>query len=120
MVADFIREGHFTRHVRRMRTLYAERQASLMRAAKRYLGGLLTVEPKSGGMHLMGWLPQGQGAVKAFVRAGELKIFAPPLTFSCIEPYPREGLLLGYAGVPERMMTKSVQVLAQALESVRA
>lgn len=119
-VAEMMTEGHFVRHIRRMRTLYAERQASLIRASQKYLEGLLSVEPKSGGMHLMGRLPQGQNAIQASLRAKDLKIFAPPLTYSCIEPYPREGLLLGYAGVPERIMTKSVQQLAQALESLHS
>ena len=41
VVADFINEGHFLRHIRRMRTLYSERQETLLRAAQRDLGGAL-------------------------------------------------------------------------------
>ncbi len=58
-LADFIDGGHFARHVRRTRALYAERQAALVRAAQRTLGGLLEVAPAEAGMHLMGWLPVG-------------------------------------------------------------
>src|SRR5262249_4356701 len=43
VVTDFIDEGHFLRHLRRMRTLYAERQEVLLRAARREWGGLLEV-----------------------------------------------------------------------------
>src|SRR5204863_3642283 len=45
VVADFIAEGHFARHIRRMRTLYAARQEALVRAVRRELGGVIDVEP---------------------------------------------------------------------------
>src|SRR5262249_24442085 len=59
VLADFLTEGHFVRHVRRMRVLYAERQAALVRAAARDLGGLLDVRAAEAGMHLIGWQPGG-------------------------------------------------------------
>src|SRR5207244_1450796 len=52
VVADFINEGHFLRHIRRMRTLYSERQETLLRAAQRDLGGALEVCPCATGLHL--------------------------------------------------------------------
>ncbi len=58
-LADFIDGGHFARHVRRTRALYAERQAALVRAVRRALRGLLDVTPAEAGMHLLGWLPAG-------------------------------------------------------------
>lgn len=118
VVAEFITEGHFARHLRRMRTLYAERQERLVNASERYLSGLLTVERKGGGMHLMGWLPQGKSDHTAFLRAAEEGIIATPLQFSCIEPYPRAGLVLGYAAVQERKMNMHVQTLAGVLEKL--
>src|SRR5207245_851758 len=57
-LADFINEGHFARHIRRMRTLYEERQAILVAAARRELEGLIEVAPADAGMHLVGWLPK--------------------------------------------------------------
>src|SRR5262249_53877268 len=59
VVADFITQGHFAQHLRRMRTLYAERQAVLVEAARRELGDLLDVRPAEAGTHLIGWLPKG-------------------------------------------------------------
>src|SRR6185503_14845528 len=43
-LADFIEQGHFARHVRRMRSLYAERQAYLVDAANAELSGMLEIE----------------------------------------------------------------------------
>ena len=42
-LADFIEQGHFARHVRRMRKLYAERQACLVDAANAELSGMLEI-----------------------------------------------------------------------------
>ena len=59
VLADFMTEGHFARHIRRTRTLYAARQMVLIEAAERYLTGLLDVEASNAGLHLLGWLPEG-------------------------------------------------------------
>src|SRR3546814_9279527 len=56
VLAAFIDEGHFATHVRRMRRLYATRQAALVAAAGRHLGDFLTVAPDDAGLHLMAWL----------------------------------------------------------------
>src|SRR5207247_1668827 len=59
VVADFLTEGHFARHVRRMRTLYGERQEALVKAARRALGDWLEVAPADTGLQLVGWLAEG-------------------------------------------------------------
>ena len=41
MLCDFINEGHFGRHLRRMREVYAERLSILMESARKKLAGLL-------------------------------------------------------------------------------
>lgn len=56
IVADFMTEGHFSRHIQRMRKLYAERRAATVTALERGLAGLRT-EPQPGGMHLVLRLP---------------------------------------------------------------
>lgn len=57
MVAAFIAQGHFTRHIQRMRTLYAERRSATAAALELGLQGRLRVEPQPGGMHLILRLP---------------------------------------------------------------
>ena len=56
VVADFINGGHFGSHIRRMRRLYRERQAVLVKEVTRHLGGRLSVQPSEAGMHLIGKL----------------------------------------------------------------
>jgi GntR family transcriptional regulator/MocR family aminotransferase len=56
ILAEFIAEGHFGHHVRRMRQLYAERMDILKAAADKQLHGLLDVVQAGAGMRTLGWL----------------------------------------------------------------
>ncbi len=116
VVADFNREGHFARHLRRMRSLYAERQEVLVQAAARDLGGLLTVLPAKAGMHLLGWLPEGVKDRTASERAEAAGVVAHPLSEFALGPAPRPGLLLGYTALTPRQIREGVKRLAAALK----
>src|SRR3546814_14950241 len=59
VVADFMDEGHFAAHIRRMRKLYAERHDALQDAAREKLAGLLDVVPTDTGLHTVGFLRGG-------------------------------------------------------------
>jgi GntR family transcriptional regulator/MocR family aminotransferase len=117
VVTDFIQAGHFARHIRRMRKLYAERQACLIEAAQRHLTGRLDIQPAPGGMHVIGWLPPGVDDREAARRAREHDVIVVPLSNLCLEPYGRSALLLGYAGVNEREIQAGVKRLAAALQN---
>ena len=59
VVAEFIDEGHFAAHLRRMRRIYAERHDVLCEAAQRRLAGLLEIVPSQSGLHTIGHLAPG-------------------------------------------------------------
>jgi GntR family transcriptional regulator/MocR family aminotransferase len=117
-LTDFIVEGHFARHIRRMRALYAERQAVMVEEAARELGGLLEVRPDEAGMHLVGWLPEGIDDRSASASANSQGVEAPALSHFCIERRLAGGLILGYAGYARREIRSGVTQLAAALRSV--
>jgi GntR family transcriptional regulator/MocR family aminotransferase len=119
ILADFILDGHFERHVRRMRRLYRERQETLVDAVGRYLGPALEVRSADAGMHLVGWLPEGvaDGAVSA--RAAAHDVDAMPLSFFALGSPARGGLVLGYANVPPIEIRAAAQRLARAVEETR-
>src|SRR5258708_31162377 len=50
VLADFIAEGHFGRHIRRMRTHYGERAESLQTAAREYWSGVLELPTIDAGL----------------------------------------------------------------------
>jgi GntR family transcriptional regulator/MocR family aminotransferase len=118
-LADFISDGHFARHIRRMRALYAERQAILVEAAAHELSGLLDVRGAEAGMHLVGWLPEGMNDVEASRRAAVNAVVAPPLSMYSLQPQRRGGLLLGYTAVGEKEIREGVQRLAKALHPLK-
>jgi GntR family transcriptional regulator / MocR family aminotransferase len=72
VLVEFIAEGHFARHVRRMRSLYAERRDALVEALGRGLAGLIEVGAVDAGLHLVGWLPEGTDDREASRRAAAL------------------------------------------------
>ncbi len=121
-LADFIDAGHFTRHLRRMRRLYAERRAALQGALDARLSGLLTVSGGAGGMHLSARLdvPVRDTAVS---RAGRTRgLVLRPLSRFCLPGTegPYNGLVLGYGGVDAGQMDGLVQRLGEVIESVLA
>ncbi len=114
-LTHFITEGHFSRHIRRMRALYATRQAALVAAARASLAGLLDVPPAAAGMHLVGWLPQGsddRAVSRDLLAAG---VEASPLSAFCLAATPPPALVLGYAGYGEEKMGAAVRRMATVL-----
>ncbi len=119
VLADFIAEGHFAQHVRRMRALYQHRHDTFIEAAQKELEGLIEVEPQDAGMHLVGWLPEGVDDAAASRRAIEHGVEAPPLSAYALERQPRGGLLLGFTATGTREIREGVRRLAQALQANR-
>jgi GntR family transcriptional regulator/MocR family aminotransferase len=116
VVAEFIDEGHFTTHIRRMRRIYAERHEALCHAATRHLRGLLTVVPTASGLHTIGHLLAGVSELDAAVAADESRITVSPIARFSIAPSPARGLVLGFGGVTPSQITAGVRVLATVLE----
>ncbi|MBN1316401.1 MAG: PLP-dependent aminotransferase family protein, partial [Anaerolineales bacterium] len=114
-LADFISEGHFARHIRRMRMLYAERQVVLVRAVNRYLAGRVSIAPADAGLHLIGWLDNvdDRRISKELASRG---IYAAPLTSYATRPLPRGGLILGYAGIDPAQIEQGVILMAKVFD----
>jgi GntR family transcriptional regulator/MocR family aminotransferase len=118
IVADFIGEGHFARHIRRMRALYAARQAALVEALKREARDLLTVGEAAAGMHLLCLLPEGVDDADAARAAAAHGVEAQPLSSFHLRRPTRPGLVLGYAAYDEREIREGVRKLSAALRSL--
>ena len=115
VLAEFLTAGHFARHVRRMRQLYAERQEVFLRAAQRELRGLLEVGPCDGGMHLIGWIDHGMDDRVIARRARAGGVVTTPLSSLASRPLKRAGLMLGYTALDSRSIRDGVRRLAAIL-----
>jgi len=119
ILCDFISEGHFARHVRRMRELYAERLSTLLDAASKHLGGLLEIPPIDAGLRTVGWLQSGITAERAAPAASERGVEVIPLGRYAYGRTRKDGLVLGFAAVDSRELRRGVEQLALALEKLR-
>jgi GntR family transcriptional regulator / MocR family aminotransferase len=119
VLTDFITEGHFTRHIRRMRSIYAERQAVLVEALAA-AGDLLEVKQADAGIHIRVTLPDyfDDRVVSAEARAND--VMAHPLSaFYMGDPaMARPGLVLGYGAYNVRQIKDAARRLIQAVEKV--
>ncbi|MBO0782059.1 MAG: PLP-dependent aminotransferase family protein [Ktedonobacteraceae bacterium] len=119
VLADFLSEGHFGRHLRRMRTLYEERQAILVEAITSELSEVLTVSPAPAGMHLVGGLAEGISAQQISREAAHQRLIVPPLSAYACSEIDTQALLLGYTAFDAHVLRQGVQHLARALERIR-
>lgn len=115
-VADFMNEGYFATHVRRMRRIYAERHGTLIESARRTLGGLLEMLPAESGLHTIGQLAPGISETAAAEAAAAREVVVSPIARFSIAPVPESGLVLGFAAVAPRDIADGVNRLAAALE----
>jgi GntR family transcriptional regulator/MocR family aminotransferase len=117
VLAAFLGEGHFSRHLRLIRTAYGERQQLMLEQLRDRLPDILEVAPDPAGMHLVAWLPPGVDDAAMAVAGATAGISAPPLSYYSIEPPARGALMLGYTGVSRPRIRVGVQELAVALRS---
>lgn len=116
VLAEFIRDGHYATHIRRMRRLYARRQAALISALERHAAGVLTAEPDPAGMHLVCDLVNYLDDRQAARRAAAAGLVARPLSEFYAGPPQRNALMLGYAGFDEATLDGAAARLAAALQ----
>ncbi|PCJ38045.1 MAG: GntR family transcriptional regulator [Cellvibrionales bacterium] len=115
VLTDFINDGHFLRHLRRMRALYAQRQAQCIASLERHLGEWLSVEPLDSGLHLIAEL-RAELKSEDFVAAAK----SANVELSAVAQFASEGyaksqsqLIFGYAAYGEAEMEAAAQRLAK-------
>lgn len=90
VLTDFICEGHFDRHIRRMRMLYMDRRKAIVSAIRAQMGDILEVIGAEAGMHLVALLPHGTDDMSVSKEAGKIGVSAMPLS-SCYLKTPKRG-----------------------------
>jgi GntR family transcriptional regulator / MocR family aminotransferase len=119
VLGEFINEGHFARHLRRMREIYAERLRVLIEAARERLTGLLEISAVEAGLQTVGWLRGGIMSGSAAEAAEKRGVDVIPVGVYGLGKTAPEALQLGFAAVDSKEIRRGVQELAIALEGVR-
>ncbi|MBI3228775.1 MAG: PLP-dependent aminotransferase family protein [Burkholderiales bacterium] len=120
VLTDFMVEGHFASHVRRMRQLYSERRLRLQQEIQRHFGTRFSISGAEAGLHLALRLPDDCDDVALSQQALASGIIARPLSGYYLNSTPlakrQRGLMLGYAYVPEEEIAPAFAKLAQVIE----
>jgi GntR family transcriptional regulator/MocR family aminotransferase len=117
VLADFLREGHFARHLRRMRLLYQERRGALVAAMASELDGALEVVGEAAGMHLVAALSRGARDRRVAHAAARRGLWVMPLSSCYLGSAARQGLVLGYGGANAAEIREGVRTLRSVLAS---
>jgi GntR family transcriptional regulator/MocR family aminotransferase len=118
VLTDFMREGYFGRHIRRMKNFYAERQKVLRTAINEHLNEYLEVEKDVAGMHLVAWLKNDLNDREIAEKALKFGVYTPPMSFYCTHEKLRDGLLLGYTGISPTEILTGVKRLREMFETI--
>ncbi|MEM7537160.1 MAG: PLP-dependent aminotransferase family protein [Chloroflexota bacterium] len=120
-LTDFINGGHFARHIRRMRTLYACRQQVLIESIAEHCGDWVTTRAAPAGLHLVGWLQDDLDDVSVSETLHDAGIDAPSLSSYRIAKTGNQegGLVMGYAALDEGVIRASVKKIGTVLRDIR-
>lgn len=111
VLADFMHEGHFARHIRRMRNLYSKRREVLIQSLHAEFGELLEVHGAEAGMHLAVTLPEGYRDTEISAKAAEARLYLSPLSPAYVKRKPRQGFILGFGSSPIERIPDAVRAL---------
>jgi GntR family transcriptional regulator/MocR family aminotransferase len=102
-VAEFLREGHYLRHLRRMKRLYAARRETLLRCLGEMASDSIKVQATAG-LAVVTFLPEFLSDVDIALRALQFGLSPSPLSPWCMQSPRQQGLLLGVTNLNERRL----------------
>jgi GntR family transcriptional regulator / MocR family aminotransferase len=117
VLADFIVDGHFARHLRRMRVLYGELRSKLVGSLGKHLGDMVEVIGDESGMHLAVTLRNRHHDVEIAKRAARQNLSVWPLSPSYLEDgASRQGFILGFGGISMSEIPNAVRKLRSLMK----
>jgi GntR family transcriptional regulator / MocR family aminotransferase len=117
VVTDFITEGHFARHIKRMREVYGKRRAALAEALSKVFGERIRIELQAGGMHLLARFPNLQSDTQLVERAIRHGLVPAALSICTIEHDCGPGLLLNFTNITPEAAFEMAGRLKQAIDA---
>ena len=114
-LAEFLEEGQFARHLRRMRSAYLERRNALLRGLARHCGDLVQVHNSDAGLHLTVLLHERFDDQDVAARLGRRGVATLALSSSYVGPTRRQGLLLGFGCATPQRLFEATRILGDVL-----
>lgn len=119
VVAAFMQEGHFARHLRRMRGHYAARRLALAHALELRFGADVEFALPAGGLHLLARFPRHGPDAELAALALRQGLMPGALSAQSIEHDVGKGLLLSFTNIPEERAVATATKLRDALRPAR-
>ena len=119
-LAEFLREGDYVRHLRRMRGVYLRRRNALLAGLERHCRDLVSVLNSEAGLHLPVLLADGLDDEDVLRRMTARGLTATALSSCYSGTQRRSGLLLGFGGSTERRLLDATRVLGEVLREARS
>ena len=114
-LSEFLQQGHFDRHLRRMRSAYLERRNALLRGLARHCGDLVRVHNSDAGLHVTILLRAGLDDQEVAARLGRRGLATISLSTSYLGPIRRQGLLLGFGCAEPQRLLAATRILGEVL-----
>lgn len=115
-LTDFLNEGHFERHIRRMRQLYNQRRQALVKAIKLYLGDRVTIFGENAGIHLMAKIATTLPDEIVVEKAAFLGLGLISAQDFYLDVAKTGEFIFGYSQLNETQIEQGIQKLAQVLK----
>lgn len=119
-LAEFIEEGHFASHIRRLRQIYGERRRLLQEALSPITGTGASLPVAGSGLHLMVGLPSYCDDVRIADLAAEQGLRVYPLSCYGVGENREKGLIIGYAYAATERITHYGGILADVIQAALA
>jgi GntR family transcriptional regulator / MocR family aminotransferase len=116
-LADFIEEGHFASHIRKMRQTYAERRRLLQSALAPIANAGARLSPVDSGLHLVVEFDAHIDDIYVAKMAAKEGLRAYPLSNYCFGEKQEKGLIIGYAYAATESIAKYGDVLAEVIQA---
>jgi GntR family transcriptional regulator/MocR family aminotransferase len=113
VVCEFMQQGHFAAHIRRMRQLYREQRDALAQTLMRRAADWLDVAVPDQGMHLIAYLRDRRSdiAIEAAAQRAGIVVRAISRFYRGVSPRP--GLMLGFSGFPRQLIVPAAARVAR-------
>ncbi|WP_277966360.1 MocR-like pyridoxine biosynthesis transcription factor PdxR [Pantoea trifolii] len=118
ILSQFLSEGHFYRHIKKMRTLYQQRRRMMLDALQACFPDVFDFELTDGGMHIVAFLPRGtqDAALAEIWQRHQLRVL--PLSGWYMQTQKRYGLVIGYTNI--RSVEQARELLQRTVQETRA
>ena len=115
-LAEFILQGNYYRHIRRVRRIYADRRRAFLEILQTHLGNLVSFDDHRAGMLIAVRLPDNLKDTMISKAAAKAGISCPALSTYYQQLPPQNGLLMGFCGYTFEEMSEAMERLKNIIK----